>query len=269
MSQDGSNADKKSARPDHAIPAALVGVVAALVAVLIAGGPVLLSRGGGDGTNLAAFTASSQRTASPNSSSPTPAPPSIGSAPVSNKPLCAKDTLQLLGSTAFEPIVQDAANEYMRDCPGASITVNMVKGAAVKNPDSAWGVSQVCSAVKSGSPSAGKIIAMYDGRYDGLSSSCPRLRSHPIGALIFSVVANIHLFSIKENIITNGGISTPTLRDIFIKPGLQGYAAVGRQAGSGTRKAFFMDVLDLNPATQVPGKCPVPTPSFSYGLYRR
>ena len=41
MSQDGSNADKKSAQPDHAIPKALIGAVAAIVAVLIAGGPVL------------------------------------------------------------------------------------------------------------------------------------------------------------------------------------------------------------------------------------
>jgi ABC-type phosphate transport system substrate-binding protein len=262
MAQDGSNADKKSTRPRHAIPKALVGAVAAIVVALIADGPVLLSHGGG----LAAFTTSSQRTASSDSSPPAPAPSSTGSASMSEPP-CAPGTLEFLGSSAFEQIAQDAAVEYMRRCKSTdpsimiTITVNKVNGAAVNNPDSAWGVSQACDAAKPSSPTATQIIGMYDGMYDGLSSRCPRLKSHAIGALVFSVVANKQLFTEKTNIITNGSISTPSLRDIFIKHDLQGFLAVGRQAGSGTRKAFFMDVL--GPASQVPdkGNCPVPTPS--------
>ena len=242
MSQDGSNADKKSA--DHAIHVAVIGAVGAIVAALIAGGAVWLSRGGGSGTNLAAVTTSSQRITSPNSSSPTSAPSTTGSASVPNEsPVCATGSIELVGSTAFEPIAQKAAAAYTQACPHATITVS--------GGDAAYGLTQVRDAVKSGSRS---MIAMYD----GLSTDAGGLRPAPMGYLIFSVVAHTGLFP-------ESGLTTGELRKIFVKPGELGVVAVGRRAGSGTRLTFITKVLGVNPGapdvTPDKGNCPSPTGS--------
>src|SRR5215831_13439152 len=148
----------------------------------------------------------------------------------SNSTACATGSLHLLGSTAFMPIARDAADAYMRDCPGA--TINVTGG------DSAFGVSQVRHAVASDSSSAGSMIAMYDGFPS--ASYTAGLRPYPMGVLIFSVVAHTGLFPAMN-------ITADELRKIFIKPGEQGKVAVGRRAGSGSREAFNTHVLGLNP----------------------
>jgi ABC-type phosphate transport system substrate-binding protein len=266
MSHDGSNADKKSA--GHAIRVAVMGAVRAIVAMLIAGGAVWLSHGGGSGTNLAAVTTSSQRTASLNSSSPTPVPSSTESASMPNKSTrCATGSLLLIGSTAFTPIARGAADAYELICRNATISVNSVKDQEeadayelacpyvtisvnlVKNADSAYGLTQVQDEVLHHCKDAGSMIAMYDGVYSGTVG----LRPYPMGALIFSVVAN------------RGGrfglnITPDELRTIFVQLGEQGVIAVGRPAGSGSRKAFFANVLHLNPAPPpYKNSCPPPT----------
>jgi hypothetical protein len=71
------------------------------------------------------------------------------------------------------------------------------------------------------------MIAMYD----GLSSDTTGLNPYPMGVLIFSVVAHAGLFPARN-------ITAGELRKIFAKPGEQGIVAVGRRAGSGSRKAF-------------------------------
>jgi len=217
---------------------------AAIVAALIAAAAVLPSLGGGGGTNLDAVTTSSQRITSPNSSSPTSAPSSTGTASPDESPVCATGPLQLVGSTAFMMIAQEAAGAYMQDCSGAIITV--------KGGDSAYGLTQVQTAVNSRSSSAGSMIAMYD----GISAGTVRLKSYPMGYVIFSVVAYTGLFPGSD-------IATDQLRTIFVKPGEPGVVAVGRRGGSGSREAFIIRVLSLNPAapdvTPDKGSCPHPT----------
>ena len=186
--------------------------------------------------SLTGCSSSSKGTVNHTSSAPPPA--------ASASPVCATGPLHLIGSTAFMPIAQDAASAYMRDCPGAAITVT--------GGDSDYGLTQVRNAVASGSSLAGSMIAMYD----GLPSDTTGLNPYPMGVLILSVVAHTGLFP-------SGNITTAELRQIFVKPGEKGKVAVGRRAGSGTRRAFIMNVLGLNPAapdlTPDKGNCPKPT----------
>jgi ABC-type phosphate transport system substrate-binding protein len=140
------------------------------------------------------------------------------------------------------PIAQDAADAYMRNCPGATIIVS--------GGDSDYGLTQVRDAVESGSSSAGSMIAMYD----GLPSDTAGLSPYPMGVLILSVVAH-------DGLIPAGNITTAELRKIFVKPGEQGKVAVGRRAGSGTRRAFIMNVLGRNPGAPDKGNCPPPAGS--------
>ena len=166
----------------------------------------------------------------------------------SESPVCAPGSLQLVGSTAFLPIAQDPANVYMRDCPGATITVS--------DGDSAYGLAKVRDAVASGSSSAGSMIAMYDGLPSATETA--GLSPYPMGVLIFSVVAHTGLFPASN-------ITTDELRNIFDKPGEKGKVAVGRRAGSGSRENFVTDVLGVDPGPPDKGNCPAPTGStFSF-----
>ena len=182
-------------------------------------------------TSLTGCSSSSTSTASHASITPAPAQ--------SEPPVCATGSLHLVGSTAFGPIAQDAATAYMRNCPGATIVVT--------GGDSDYGLTQVRDAVESGSPSAGSMIAMYD----GLPSGTAGLSPYPMGVLILSVVAH-------NGLVAAGSITTAELRKIFVKPGQQGKVAVGRRAGSGTRRAFIMNVLGRNPGPPDKGNCPPP-----------
>ncbi len=213
MSQYSSNPNKSA-------------ISAALIAATLIAAAVLVSGGGGSGTNLAAVTTSTTGPASPNESPP-----------------CATGSLTLVGSTAFEPIAQEAASEYMQDCPGATITVN--------DGDSSYGMAKVLGAVSSGSSDAGSMIAMYDGTYTGAKGLMP----HAMGYVIFSVIAHKGLFPAS-------GLSSGDLRTIFVQFGKKGVVAVGRRAGSGSRKALFTNVLYPNSANPIPApygrKCPNP-----------
>jgi phosphate transport system substrate-binding protein len=182
-------------------------------------------------TPLTGCSSSSKSSASVSSTTPPPVH--------SESSVCATGSLHIVGSTAFMPIAQAAASAYMSDCPGAAITVT--------GGDSDYGLTQVRDAVKSGSPSAGSMIAMYD----GLPSGTAGLSPYPMGVLILSVVAHTGLFP--------GNITTAELRKIFVKPGEKGKVAVGRRAGSGTRRAFVANVLGLNPGAPDKGNCPPPT----------
>jgi phosphate transport system substrate-binding protein len=192
-------------------------------------------------TSMAGCGSSASSAASlPSTTRPsTTRPPSPSGSP-GESPACATGAVHLIGSTAFMPIAQDAAKAYMSSCPSTSITVT--------GGDSDYGLTQVQDAVKAGSPSAGSMIAMYD----GLPSGTAGLSPYPMGVLILSVVAHTGLFS-------TGNISTAELIKIFIKPGEQGKVAVGRRAGSGTRRAFDNDVLGRNPGAPDKGNCPSPT----------
>ena len=129
----------------------------------------------------AGCSSSSKSTASQVSTTP---PPTTPASALNESPQCAKGSLHLIGSTAFKPIAQQAADTYMNDCPGAAITVT--------GGDSDYGLTQVRDAVASHSPSAGSMIAMYDGL--PAASAAAGLAPDPIGALVFSVVAHVGLY---------------------------------------------------------------------------
>ena len=163
-------------------------------------------------------------------------------------PVCATGSLQLIGSTAFMPIAQEAADAYKHACKGAAISIT--------DGDSAYGLTTVRDAVASGSSSAGSMIAMYDGLPSATYTA--GLSSYPVGVLIYSIVAHTGLFPALN-------ITTGELRTIFVKPGEQGLVAVGRRAGSGSRQTFITKVLHLNPGPPDKGNCPVPAGStFSF-----
>jgi phosphate transport system substrate-binding protein len=172
-------------------------------------------------------------------STSTAPPPQPGKSPV-----CATGSLQLVGSTAFMPIAQDVADAYMHDCPGATINVS--------DGDSAYGLTKLRDAIASGSSSARSMIAMYDGLPSATVTT--GMSPDPIGVLIFSVVAHTGLVPGSE-------ITTDQLRRIYVKPGVKGEVAVGRRAGSGSRKTFIANVLGLDPGPPDKGNCPVPNGS--------
>jgi phosphate transport system substrate-binding protein len=178
----------------------------------------------------------------PSSPAPKSSPSSTPTAAVTNQsPACATGPLQLVGSSAFMPIAQDAADAYMQACRGATISVS--------DGDSAYGLTKVRDAVQSRSSSAGSMIAMYDGVPSASYST--GLKSYPMGVLIYSVVAHTGLYP-------TGDITTDQLRTIFVRPGQPGLVAAGRRAGSGSRQAFIANVLHVNPGPPDPDSCPPP-----------
>lgn len=170
-------------------------------------------------------------------------PPPVSSEPsLSNELVCVTGSLQFIGSTAFGPIVREAADAYMQACPGAAITVT--------GGDSDYGLARLLDAVSSDPSSAGSIIAMYD----GYSSDTAGLSTYPLGVLVFAVVAHAGLFP-------TGNITTSELRKIFVAPGEQGLVAVGRRAGDGSRKALLEGVFGLGSVPVSAKSCPPPSGS--------
>lgn len=102
MAQYGSNTDKRST--GHTIPMTAIGVGRAIAVALIVGA-LLLSGVESSATNLP---------------SPTPSPSGT---------VCTTGSLLLIGSTAFTPIAQGAADAYQQACPQATIFVNTLSQA--------------------------------------------------------------------------------------------------------------------------------------------
>ena len=128
----------------------------------------------------------------------------------------------------------------MHDCQGA--TINVTGG------DSAYGVTAVRDVVTSGATSAGSMIAMYDGSPS--ASDTAGLKQYPMGVLIYSVVAHSGLFP-------GSNVTSATLSQLFVSPGVHGKVAVGRLGGSASRQAF-KKVLGRDPGPPS-GTCPPPT----------
>jgi phosphate transport system substrate-binding protein len=133
----------------------------------------------------------------------------------------------------------------MNTCPHSAIAIN----PNVTGEDSAFGVGKVEAAVNSGSASAGSTIAMYDGP----TSLAKGLETHPMGVLIYSVVAHTDLFSGSK--ITQG-----ELVNIFVKHSDPRLVVVGRRDGSGSRLTLIEKVLNnANPGPADPHTCPTAT----------
>jgi ABC-type phosphate transport system substrate-binding protein len=150
--------------------------------------------------------------------------PGTAAATASVAPICATGSLQIYGSSAFQPIAQQAAAAYMSKCAHVSISVNK----NITGQDSAFGVTKVAHAVASNSATAGSLIAMYD----GTTTLAAGLEPRPMGVLIYSVVAHAGLFPGSD--ITRSQLTT-----IFVNHGDPSKVVVGRKAGSASRLTFF------------------------------
>jgi ABC-type phosphate transport system substrate-binding protein len=159
-------------------------------------------------------------------------PASSGTRPTASPVItaCAAGSLTLIGSTAFMPIAQAAAAEYIHECKDSQIRV--------EGGDSAYGLTQLLAQVNAHSTQAGSTIAMYDGLPSPTFTA--GLVPDPIGVLVLSVVAHIGLFP-------GSNVTTAELRTIFVKHDDPGVVAVGRRAGSSDRNAFIMTVLKQDP----------------------
>ncbi len=170
------------------------------------------------------------------SGSPTPSPSK-----------CSTGTLTLVGSTAFAPIAQVVGDAYRDYCASAHIVVHVVVNAK----DSAQGFTTLRQTEAQNPGNADLMIAMYD----GTETSPAPFTAKPVGVLIYAIVANNT--DIPESSISVGG-----LENIFVPPGKQGVVAVGRLAGSGSRKALLDGVFHLKDWGSVPvsdKSCPPPS----------
>jgi ABC-type phosphate transport system substrate-binding protein len=148
---------------------------------------------------------------------------SSGASPID----CAAGTLHVVGSTAFEPIVREAAASYRRQCPDASFGFDM-RG-------SGEGLQALAAAADPGT------LAFSDGeKPDGFPALLPR----PLAFFLFTLVVN-----------DDAGVRDLTLdqiRRIYqgrvtnwseLGGGNQPVRLVSRNPGSGTRAAFQRHVL--------------------------
>lgn len=159
-------------------------------------------------------------------------------------PVCASGKLDIDGSTAFAPVVNQVATEYERYCPGAQITVRGVGSAA--------GLSDL-------EQNSGQtpVIAMYDGL--PAQPPDPQFVSQPVGVIIFAVVGNRSLPANLFAVGTGGGMTDQQIAQAFANPRAGGltFLPVGRSLVSGTREAFISNVLNGNDsAEQHAGPCP-------------
>jgi ABC-type phosphate transport system substrate-binding protein len=149
---------------------------------------------------------------------------SSGASPID----CVSGNLSVVGSTAFEPIVREAAKSYQGLCPGASFSFDM-RG-------SGEGLQAVSAAKRPG------MLAFSDGeKPDGLPALLPR----PLAFFLFTLVINAgagvqdltvdQIHQIYAGKVTNwqdlGGNDQPV-------------RLVSRNPGSGTRAAFQRRVLN-------------------------
>jgi len=216
----------------------LMAGVAAVVLVVAGVGTYLATRpsGAGSPSGLGSSSPAGTATASPAVSHGSSGPATLAA---NGPPACAKGSLHLLGSSAFLPIAKVAAEAYMHDCQGATISVT--------DGDSAYGLTAVRDAVTSGNTSAGSMVAMYDG--SPAASDTAGLKQYPMGVLIYSVVAHSGLFP-------GSNVTSADLSKVFVPPGVPGKVAVGRLGGSGSRQAF-KKILGQDPG-QPSGSCPTP-----------
>ncbi|SOD58571.1 phosphate ABC transporter substrate-binding protein, PhoT family [Streptomyces zhaozhouensis] len=152
-----------------------------------------------------------------------------------NAPLdCASGELALTGSTAFAPVLEEAATAYEDTCPGSRITVTA--------DGSANGLNALESAGREHERGEPSMLAFSDGpKGDGH----PRLLPRPVALSLFTLVINEEagvldltpeqVRAIFEGRLTNWGELGG--EDVPIR-------LVGRDDKSGTRRVLQQRVLD-------------------------
>ncbi len=146
-------------------------------------------------------------------------------------PVCATGHATVAGSTAFAPAMNQVVTDYEQLCRGADITVSA--------DSSLTGLKDLMAARDKSS-----YIAMYD----GLPDQDPGLGYvvHPVGDVIFAVVGNHALTSLKPTVFASGttnGMTRMQIADAFKHPGDYGEHPVGRAGTSGTRQVFVKTIL--------------------------
>ncbi|MFF7980080.1 substrate-binding domain-containing protein [Streptomyces sp. NPDC007901] len=152
-------------------------------------------------------------------------PPPIG---------CAKGSLRVIGSTAFAPVMADAAKKYEKQCEGSSITVDAHGSTAgirdLQNAGAAW--------KKAGSPSA---LAMSDGPKP---TDMPELHENRVALVVFALVVND---DVKLTDLSTADVRRLYRGEITDWKQLGGpdlpVLLVSRDANSGTRQVFQRRVL--------------------------
>lgn len=147
---------------------------------------------------------------------------------------CAKGSLQVYGSTAFAPVMQDAARSYEKECEGASIHVDAHGSTAgIRDLDSAGAAWK-----KNGSP---PVMALSDGPKP---VDMPELKENRVALVVFALVVN--------DGVGLTDLSTADVRRLYRGeitdwkqlggPDLP-VRLVSRDANSGTRQVFQRRVL--------------------------
>ncbi|HEY3686336.1 MAG TPA: substrate-binding domain-containing protein [Streptosporangiaceae bacterium] len=146
---------------------------------------------------------------------------------------CAKGKVVITGSTAFRPVLDEAAASYARICPDARFSFATSGSQA--------GLDALDRAGRSGS--AGQLLAFSDGPKQ--PGEYPRLIQRPIAFSLFTIVANP-----KAGI---DDLPRREIRDLFVSGKYTNWkqvngndvpiAIVDRNAASGTRGTFQTRVL--------------------------
>ena len=150
---------------------------------------------------------------------------------------CARGRLVLVGSTAFRPVLQEAAESYARTCPDASF--------AVETQGSTEGLERLDAAGRAGNTG---VLAFSDGEK---GDRYPMLLSRPIAFSLFTLVSN------KETGVQD--LSLEQIRRLYSGQitdwsGVRGnpmpVRLVSRYSNSGTRRTFEQQILQ---GTREPG----------------
>jgi ABC-type phosphate transport system substrate-binding protein len=179
---------------------------------------------------------------------------------------CAEGTLHLSGSTAFKPVLEQAAAQYTKTCPGARIplTGNSLQGS-VPGLDALAAAGGKAELGEDGG--LGDRLAFSDGpKSDGRPQLLPRPVALSLFTLVVSEDTGVRDLSLKQ------------VRDIYagkitnweqVKGEDLPIQLVSRHPGSGTRTALEKRVLDGRPLpavttndcrsldTGAPGRCEV------------
>lgn len=164
-------------------------------------------------------------------------PPPIG---------CARGTLTVTGSTAFEPVVRELAQKYEKECEGSTVTVD----AHGSNAGIRELADRGATAGRSGSPA---LIALSDGpKPDGY----PQLRENRVAVSLFRLVVNDRVPVKNLSLATVRKIYRGDIRNwkVLGGPDLP-VLLVSRDANSGTREVFQRRVLGHNEPAQSSRDC--------------
>lgn len=156
---------------------------------------------------------------------------------------CVGGTLHLHGSTAFGPAVRAAAEDYLKRCKGADVSIPLADDTFEGSTD---GVTDLDQAGENAGIEVGEGLSDHIAFTDGhASDGHPRLAPKPVAFSVFTLVVNrdagvenLRLAQIREifagrvkNWTEVGGNDVPV-------------HLVNRDPGSGTRSTLVAKVLD-------------------------